>query len=303
MPNVELIEVGPRDGLQNEAVILPPAARAALAGALADAGLRRIEVASFVDPARVPQMAGAEEVAALLPDREGVTYVGLVLNKKGAIRAAATKLHEFGYVVPLSESFGMRNQGRGVQDCVDAAAGVAAIAREHGRRFQVTLSVAFACPFDGDTDPRRVAEVARQLAALAPHEIALADTIGAAGPAEVEALCGLVAPLIAPVPLRVHFHNTRNTGLANVWAALRAGVRRIDASVGGLGGCPFAPGAAGNVASEDVVYLLDRSGFACGADGAALASIARGLEAPLARRMASAMAHAPAYDPQPWARA
>ncbi|KQS02361.1 3-hydroxy-3-methylglutaryl-CoA lyase [Sphingomonas sp. Leaf357] len=265
MRSIEIVEVGPRDGLQNEPKIFKASDKMALIANLVNAGARRIEVASFVNPARVPQMADAEEVLAALPDGEAV-YIGLVLNRRGADRALATKVHELGAVCVATDTFAMRNQGQTSADSIDIACDIVAAARAAGRRAQITIGAAFGCPFEGEVSPDRVVAMARQAAASGAVEVALADTIGVAVPADVAALVARVRAEIAPLPVRVHLHNTRNTGLANVWAAVEAGATTIDASLGGLGGCPFAPGAAGNVPTEDVVYLLERSGVKTGLD-------------------------------------
>ena len=295
MTAIEIVEVGARDGLQNEKVILPTSEKLELIRQLMANGARRLEVASFVDPKRVPQMADAQEVVAALPVRDDVTYIGLVLNKHGALRAIETQVHELGYVVPLSESFGMRNQGKTPAQCLEGIGAIAQLVREAGRRFQVTLSVAWGCPFDGDTDPAFVVAAAKEAASHGPVEIALADTIGVAAPAQVASLVAAVREAIAPVPVRVHFHDTRHTGLANVWAAIGAGALIVDSSVGGLGGCPFAPGAAGNIATEDVIFMLERSGISTGLDLAGMIGTAHWLEERVGHKCSSALSRAPAY--------
>ena len=264
--NVELVEVGPRDGLQNEQAIVSTEDKVALIGRLLDSGARRIEVASFVDPRRVPQMADAEDLVAALPLRDGATYIGLVLNERGAERALATAVHEIGAVCVMTDQFALRNQGQTSDQSVKVAKRVVQLARAAGRSAQITIGGAFGCPFEGEVNPDRVVETARSAAEAGPREVALADTIGVASPREVGRLVERVAAAIAPLPVRVHFHNTRNTGLANVWAAVNSGARTVDASLGGLGGCPFAPGATGNVPTEDVVYMLERSGVSTGLD-------------------------------------
>lgn len=253
---IELVEVSPRDGLQNEAVVLATADKLDLIARVIDAGVRRIEVASFVHPRLVPQMADAEVVVAALPKRDDVRYIGLVLNQRGADRALATGVDELGIVVASSDTFGQRNQGGGIEDTIVMAEGVMAAAHAAGRRVQVTLSVAFGCPFEGAVPADRVVAMARRLAAKGPVEIALADTIGVARPVEVATLTARVVEAVRPLPVRVHFHDTRGMGVANSLAAVAAGAVTVDAAIGGVGGCPFAPGAAGNVASEDVAYAL-----------------------------------------------
>lgn len=262
---VELVEVGPRDGLQNESKLIATADKLTLIAHAILAGARRIEVASFVNPRRVPQMADAEAVAAGLPERFDVTFIGLVMNQRGAERAlACSGIDELGAVCVATDSFAGANQGQTSDESVATAKDIIAMAHRAGRSGQATIGAAFGCPFEGEVDPARVLAMAVSLAEAGPSEIALADTIGVADPAAVSRLVAAVAAAIDPLPVRVHFHNTRNTGLANVWAAIGAGARTIDASLGGLGGCPFAPGAAGNVPSEDVVYMLDRAGISTG---------------------------------------
>lgn len=263
---IEIVEVGPRDGLQNEARLVPTTEKVELIRRAIDAGVRRIEVASFVNPRRVPQMADAEAVVAELGAPAGVTRIGLVLNERGAERALACGLDQLGAVAVASDPFGIRNQGQDSAQSVEVAERIIAMARDAGRSAQVTIAVSFGCPFGGEVDPARVVAMAARLAAAGPVEIALADTIGVAVPAQVSALVAAVGKATGGLPVRVHFHNTRNTGIANVWAAVEAGAGVVDASIGGLGGCPFAPGAAGNVATEDVAYLLARSGVETGLD-------------------------------------
>jgi hydroxymethylglutaryl-CoA lyase len=266
MAEIEIVEVGPRDGLQNESVIFSTEQKLDMIARAIDAGVRRIEVASFVNPKLVPQMADAEAVSAGLKLREDVTYIGLVLNKRGALRAMASGLQELGAVCAASDGFAIRNQGQTSDESLAMCCEVVRLAKAEGKRAQITISTAFGCPFDGEVDPQRVVDMAKTAAASGPVEIAVADTIGVAGPRDVADLVARVKAAIAPLPVRVHFHNTRNTGLANVWAAVTAGAKTVDASLGGLGGCPFAPRATGNVPTEDVVYMLERSGYHTGLD-------------------------------------
>jgi hydroxymethylglutaryl-CoA lyase len=211
-------------------------------------------------------MADAEAVMEALPDTNSVCYIGLVLNQRGAERALETKVHELGAVVVATDTFAMRNQGQTSTDSVVIAQSIVAMAKAAGRSGQITISAAFGCPFEGEVDPRRVVEIASQIAQCNPTEIALADTIGVAVPAQVSSLVRQVRAVIGDIPLRAHFHNTRNTGLANAWAAYEAGVGTLDSSLGGLGGCPFAPKATGNIPTEDLAYLLARSGVPTGLD-------------------------------------
>lgn len=254
---IEWVEVSPRDGLQNEKTILSTADKVALIARAVAAGARRIEVASFVNPKLVPQMADAEAVIAALPKRPDVRTIGLVLNERGAGRALATSVDELGVVVAASDVFGTTNQGLDVDAGIAMAGRVIDQARAVGRDAQVTISVAFGCPLSGAVDPALVVDMARRLAAFGPLEIALADTIGVARPGEVSSLVAAVVAAVRPLPVRVHFHDTRGTGVANAVAAVAAGAVTVDASIGGTGGCPFAPGAAGNVATEDVAYALN----------------------------------------------
>jgi hydroxymethylglutaryl-CoA lyase len=263
-PRIEIFEVGPRDGLQSEPGVMPTATKVEFIGRAVACGLRRIEVTSFVNPKRVPQMADAEEVLAALPRRDDVRYVGLVLNRRGLERAVAAGCHEIGMAVVASDTFNRRNQGVTTEESIAAWLEMAAAARQAGVRPQVTVSAAFGCPFEGEVPMERVVEIARRVAQAAPFEIALADTIGVAVPAQVTELVARVRDALPGVSLRCHFHNTRNTGLANAYAAVQAGVATLDASLGGIGGCPFAPAATGNIPTEDLVYLLERSGYDTG---------------------------------------
>lgn len=280
---IELVEVGPRDGLQNEAVVLPTAAKIELIARLIGAGVRRLEAASFVSPKRVPQMADAEAVLAGLPKDNGVTYIGLVLNKKGFQRAQAAGCAEVGMAVGASDTFNRRNQGVGTDESIAAWLEIAHAARAAGIKAQVTISTAFGCPFEGEVDPARVIEIAEHCAQGGPTEIALADTIGVGVPSQVTDLFGRLRERLPGMPLRAHFHNTRNTGLANAYAALNAGATILDASIGGIGGCPFAPAATGNIPSEDLTYMLNRMGVQTGLSIDAMIETSRWLERILGR--------------------
>ena len=280
---VTVYDVGPRDGLQNEPDVLDVATRAELVRRLIDAGLRAVEVASFVDPRRVPQMAGAEQVVAAVGAPQGVVRAGLALNERGYDRLLAAGLDEVRFAFGVTESFNQRNQGAAVDNSIAAARRIAVRARGDDVRCTVTLSVAFGCPFEGEVDPGRVAEIAANVAEVEPDTIILADTIGVATPSAVRSLVGRVGELRAAVG--GHFHNTRNTGYANALAALETGATVLDASVGGLGGCPFAPDATGNIATEDLVYLLEREGVRTGIELGALIDVARWLAELLGRRL------------------
>jgi hydroxymethylglutaryl-CoA lyase len=264
MSRIEIVEVGARDGLQNETVLVSTDQKIELIKRAIDAGVRRLEVASFVNPRMVPQMADGEAVVAGLPRGDDVTYIGLVLNKRGALRAIESGVHELGAVCAASDGFATHNQGQTAAESLSMCCDAVRLARQEGRRAQITIATAFGCPFDGEVDPDRVIGMARIAAAAGPVEVALADTIGVATPRDVADLVTRVKAAVVPLPVRVHFHNTRNTGLANVWAAVNAGAMTVDASLGGLGGCPFAPRATGNVPTEDVVYMLERSGYHTG---------------------------------------
>ncbi|HEX6254880.1 MAG TPA: hydroxymethylglutaryl-CoA lyase [Euzebyales bacterium] len=264
MRQIEIVEVGPRDGLQNTDTMLDTATKVSLIERMLDAGAHRIEATSFVHPKHVPQMADAEDVMAAVPRDRGASYIGLVLNDRGLDRALQAQVDEVNVVVVATETFSRRNQGVGVDDMLASWERIAARAITAGVRTSVTLSASFGCPFEGEVDPGRVAAIAARVADSGPDEIALADTIGVAVPPQVTDLIGRVTERVGGTDLRCHFHNTRNTGFANVVAALDAGVGALDASVGGIGGCPFAPAATGNIATEDLIYLLDRMGVVHG---------------------------------------
>jgi hydroxymethylglutaryl-CoA lyase len=274
--DLEIVEVGARDGLQNEKTVLEPMQRVELIRRLEAAGVRRQEVVSFVNPKRVPQMAGAEEIMAALPHEDGRTRIGLVLNARGWDRCVEAKCDQANVVVCASDGFGIRNQGASVKEQVEAMVLIAGRKRaEGGPPITMTVSTAFGCPFDGEVAETTVVDICREAAAAKVDEIALADTIGVADPWLVRRRVEAVQAVIGDIPLRMHFHDTRNTGLANAFASVEAGVRILDASVGGLGGCPFAPAATGNIGTEDLVYMLERAGFETGYDLSALIGIDR----------------------------
>jgi isopropylmalate/homocitrate/citramalate synthase len=275
---VILCDVGPRDGLQNEPDVLAPSVRAELVNRLAGTGLKRIEAASFVRDDRVPQMARAEEVVAAIEPRTGVGYSGLVLNEQGHERLKATALNRVNVTLAATESFSQRNANASVDE---AALRVEQILAAADRPVTVTISVAFGCPFEGPVDPGAVLALAERFRAA--DEVVLADTIGVATPRQVRALTERVAALGGTIG--GHFHNTRNTGYANAVSALEAGATLLDASVGGLGGCPFAPRATGNIATEDLAYLLEGDGVDTGVDLEALVHVAQWLEDVLGREL------------------
>jgi hydroxymethylglutaryl-CoA lyase len=259
---IEVVEVGPRDGLQNEEALLEIDQKLEFIHRLEAAGARRMETVSFVNPKRVPQMAGAEEISAALPHQEGRSRIGLVLNARGWDRCVAAKCDEANVVVCATDGFGIRNQGASVDEQVAAMQAIAA--RKHaegGPPITVTISVAFGCPFDGEVSEDQVLRIVRAAADAKVDELALADTIGVADPWLVRRRIEATRKAAPDLPLRMHFHDTRNTGLANAFASVEAGVDVLDASVGGLGGCPFAPNATGNIGTEDLVYMLERAGF------------------------------------------
>ncbi|MDP4603202.1 MAG: hydroxymethylglutaryl-CoA lyase [Solirubrobacteraceae bacterium] len=270
-----LCDVGPRDGLQNAEPTLSPELRAAYVNRLAATGLPRIEAVSFVNPKRVPQMAGAEEVMDAVERKPGVIYAGLALNERGYDRALACGVDLVQYVVPLSETFAEKNQGTTVEAAAQVGIELAARAKNDGVGYAVTLSVAFGCPYDGKIDAARVLTAAEHLAAGGVEEIMLADTIGVGVPTQVREL--VTETLGLGLTVGVHFHNTRNTGYANAVAAVESGATIIDASTGGLGGCPFTPNATGNIATEDLVYLLEGMGIETGVNLEALFDVSRWL--------------------------
>lgn len=293
---VEIVEVGPRDGLQNEKTLIATEDKLALVSRAIAAGARRIEVTSFVNPRKVPQMADADAVCAGLPERDDVTYIGLVLNARGAERAIATgRIDQLGAVCVASDRFGIANQGQTSDESVAAAMAIVGMARAAGLSGQVTIAAAFGCPFTGQVEEDRVVEMAARLVTADPVEIALADTIGCGNPAQATRLVSRVRAVAGERPVRVHLHNTRGTGLANVWAAVAAGAGVVDAALGGLGGCPFAPGAAGNVASEDVVYMLERAGIATGIALPEILAASHWLSGVMGRTLPGMAAQAPLF--------
>ena len=292
---VTVCDVAPRDGLQNDAKVLDPATRAELVNRLAAVGVPRIEAVSFVSPARVPQMAGAEEVVAAIERRDGVVYAGLALNDRGYDRLRETALDEVHFAFAVSEEFNQRNAGASVESSVEAGERIIERAHGDGLRATVTLGTAFGCPFEGRIDPSRVLELAGRFAGAGADEVVFADTVGVGVPQQVRELVGGAAGL--GVPVGVHLHNTRNTGIANALAAVEAGATVLDASVGGVGGCPFAPRATGNISTEDLVYLLHGEGIETGIDLDALVGVARWLEEILGRELEGMVYRAGVFAP------
>jgi hydroxymethylglutaryl-CoA lyase len=269
---VQIVEVSPRDGLQNEKGVIETADKLALIERLIGFGATRIEVASYVNPRRVPQMADAESLVAGLRDVPGVRYIGLCLNERGVDRAIASRdggargLDEAGCVLVSTDQFGIINQGQTVADGLVANTLMLKKAKDAGLFAQVTISAAFGCPYEGKVPAERVIDLAARMADAGAQEIALADTIGVGVPGQVRDLVGAVMDKISQIPLRLHLHDTRGLAPANAWAGYEAGCRIFDSALGGLGGCPFAPGAAGNVGTEELLYLFGRSGIATGLD-------------------------------------
>jgi hydroxymethylglutaryl-CoA lyase len=289
---IEIVEVGPRDGLQNEAALLEVDQKLEFIRRLEAAGARRMETVSFVNPRRVPQMAGAEEISAALPREAGRTRIGLVLNLRGWERCVAAGCDEANVVVCATDGFGIRNQGASVAEQVETLRAIMAVRRKEEPPVTVTISVAFGCPFDEEVPEERVIEIVSAAADLRVAEIALADTIGVADPWTVRRRIEAARKAAPDTRLRMHFHDTRNTGLANAFASIEAGVDVLDASCGGLGGCPFAPDATGNIGTEDLVYMLERAGFETGYDLDRLIETARWMSGILGKPPTAAVSRA-----------
>jgi hydroxymethylglutaryl-CoA lyase len=293
---IEIVEVGPRDGLQNEKALLDIDQKLEFIRRLEDAGARRMETVSFVNPKRVPQMAGAEEISAALPRQDGRSRIGLVLNERGWDRCVAADCDEANVVVCASDGFGIRNQGASTDEQLAALRAIAAKReRNGGPPITVTVTVAFGCPFDGEVSDEQMLKVVRAAHELDLPEVALADTIGVADPWLVRRRIALAREAAPNTRLRMHFHDTRNTGLANAFASIEAGVDVLDASCGGLGGCPFAPNATGNIGTEDLVYMLERAGFSTGYDLGKLIAAGRWVSGLLGKAPTAALDRAGAF--------
>ncbi|MGH3066594.1 MAG: hydroxymethylglutaryl-CoA lyase [Gaiellaceae bacterium] len=294
---VAICDVGPRDGLQNDPRILEPTVRAELVERLAAAGIPRVETVSFVNPVRVPQMAGAEEVVAAIERREGVVYAGLVLNEKGYDRARATALDEVHFAFAATETFNRRNQNASVDESLEAARRIVERAHEDGIRATVTVGAAFGCPFEGEVEPGVPLRLAEQLVAAGADEIVFADTIGVGVPRQVRELVGQALTFADGASVGLHLHNTRNTGVANALVGVESGATALDASVGGIGGCPFAPKATGNVCTEDLVYMLHGERIETGVDLDSLIAVAEWLEGVLGRQLEGQVYRAGTFAP------
>lgn len=293
---LELVEVSPRDGLQNEPDIVSTELKLALIDHVLAAGFRRLEAGSFVNPKKVPQMADGDAVFAGLPKRNDATFIALALNLRGVERAIAAGAREVNYVFCASDGFSIRNNGGTVEETFGVWPDVAATAKAAGVRLSATVSTAFGCPFDGEVPVQRVVEVAERCLSQGIFELALADTIGVAAPSDVHARFSAVKAITpSHVQLRAHFHNTRNTALANAVAAVEEGVRVLDGSLAGIGGCPFAPGAAGNVPTEDLLYMFNRMGFDTGVDLGRAIEAAQFIGGVLGRKTPGMVSRAPKW--------
>ncbi len=264
MNKVSILEVGPRDGLQSEPEIMPTETKKEFIIRTVDAGIKKIEVTSFVHPKKVPQMADAEKLVESLPDYDDVSYIGLIMNQKGFERAKNCGIQEVGMVIVSTDTYNMRNQGVTTQQSIDNWLEIASEAQSAGIKTNVVIACAFGCPYEGEVDPEKIVEIAEKALQGSPDILGLADSVGVAVPNQVKNVFSLIKELNPDIPLRTHLHNTRNTGLANAAAAIDSGVSIIDASTGGIGGCPFAPKATGNIPTDDLLYMLDRSNIETG---------------------------------------
>ena len=266
VPKISILEVGPRDGLQSEPEILPTEVKKEFITRTIDAGIKQIEVTSFVHPKKVPQMADAEKLVESLPENDDVTYIGLIMNQRGFERARDCGIDEVGMVIVSTDTYNMKNQNVVTQESIDNWLSISAEAKSAGIRTSVVIACSFGCPYEGEIDPEHIASIAEQVLKGKPDVLGLADSVGVAVPSQIKKTFSLIKELAPSIPLRTHLHNTRNTGLANAAAAVEAGVSIIDASTGGIGGCPFAPRATGNIPTDDLLYMLDRSGVETGVD-------------------------------------
>ena len=266
MSKISILEVGPRDGLQSEPEILPTEVKKEFITRTINAGIKQIEVTSFVHPKKVPQMADAEKLVESLPENDDVTYIGLIMNQRGFERARDCGIDEVGMVIVSTDTYNMKNQNVVTQESIDNWLSIADEAKSAGIRASVVIACSFGCPYEGEIDPEHIASIAEQVLEGKPDVLGLADSVGVAVPSQIKRTFSLVKELAPSIPLRTHLHNTRNTGLANAAAAVEAGVSIIDASTGGIGGCPFAPRATGNIPTDDLLYMLDRSGIETGVD-------------------------------------
>lgn len=295
--SVEIVEVSPRDGIQNESTILSTDDKVELIGRAVACGIKRLEVTSFVNPKRVPQMADADAVAAALPRDAQLRYIGLALNRQGFERARAALLDEVTYVVVASDTFSQRNQGVSYQQGIDNWAEVALEAKDN-MPTGVIIAASFGCPFEGEVSVDHLLRTVEACMKSDPLEIGLADTIGVATPADIHQRVGAVRDAFPQVPVRLHLHDTRNTGIANAWAGIEAGIASLDSSLGGVGGCPFAPNATGNIATEDLLYLLDRSGIKTGVSMQACIDTAKWLEERLGKTSPGLLMKAGGFPPK-----
>lgn len=263
---VSIYEVGPRDGLQNEAVVVPTEGKLRLIDALADAGLKRIEITSFVSPKWIPPLADSVDVASRVRRRDGVAYSALVPNAKGLEGAVAAKIPEVAVFLSASETHNKKNVNKTIAETLQAFEQVVGPAREAGMRVRGYVSTVWGCPYEGEVDPRKARQIAEQLVGMGCYQVSLGDTIGVGTPGQTERIVDLMLERIAPDALALHFHDTRGTALANALVGIARGITTVDASVGGLGGCPYAPGASGNLATEDLVYMLNGLGVRHGVD-------------------------------------
>lgn len=295
--SIEIVEVSARDGLQSEKEIVSTADKLSLIKRAIDAGLKRIEVTSFVNPKRVPQMADAEDLVQMLPEHDDVRYTGLVLNYRGFERARDLKMDEIGCAVVATETFNKRNQGVEIAETIKQWSQMADDAHHENMKAQIIIGAAFGCPFEGEVSTKQVVDITKEVAKAGPSEIGLADTIGVAVPNQIKEVISAVKNEVPDIKLRCHLHNSRNTGFANAIAAIDAGVEVLDASIGGVGGCPFAPNATGNIATDDLVYMLDRSNIKTGLDLSKLIETSLWLEKVLKKPVPSQVAKSGIFPP------